>query len=135
MNSWLLKSEPTVYSYASLEADGRTVWNGVANPLALQHLRSMKKGDRAIFYHTGKDKAAVGIVSIASDPYPDPDADDPKAVVVDVKAVRRLPRPVPLDAIKREKRLQDSPLVRFGRLSVVPLTPEQWTVLLQLGGG
>jgi len=133
-NYWLLKTEPSTYSFVQLERDGKTVWDGVRNALALTHLRKMRKGDRALVYHTGAEKAVVGIARLAADAYPDPKAGDPRIVVVDLAAERALARPVPLAAIKADPRLQDMPLVRISRLSVMPVTPEEWQHLLELGG-
>ncbi|HEX6643240.1 MAG TPA: EVE domain-containing protein [Gemmatimonadales bacterium] len=131
---WILKSEPSAYSFADLERDGRTVWDGIRNAQALIHLRAMKQGDRALFYHTGGEKAVVGLATIASDPYPDPKAGDGKLVVVDLVPERALARPISLAAIKGEKALATLGLVRHSRLSVVPVPDEQWKVLLGMGG-
>jgi predicted RNA-binding protein with PUA-like domain len=126
---WLLKTEPTDYSYDQLENDGRTRWDGVSNPAALKNLRAMKAGDRAFLYHTGKEKAVVGVVEIATAAYPDPEAKNAKLVVVDIEARSRLGRPVTLAEIKALPAFEGSPLVRQGRLSVVPLTPDQWKTI------
>ena len=131
---WILKSEPSTYSYADLERDGRTVWDGVRNAQALIHIRSMKKGDRALFYHTGDEKAIVGLARVDSDPYPDPHASDAKLVVVELAAVRSLKRPVSLGTIKSEPAFATLGLVRHSRLSVVPVEPDQWKRLLAAGG-
>lgn len=132
---WILKTEPTSYSYEQLERDRKTVWDGVKNPLALKHIRAMHQRDEALIYHTGKEKALVGKAKIVSEPYPDPAAVNPKLVVVDVQAVKHLERSVPLAAVKAEKSLADLALVRMGRLSVVPATPAQWKRLLRMAGG
>jgi predicted RNA-binding protein with PUA-like domain len=134
-NHWILKSEPSVYSFEQLVRDGRTVWDGVRNAQALIHLRAMKKGDEAFFYHTGNVKALVGLAKIASAPYADPDAGDPKLVVVDLVPVRVLPKAVPLSAIKAELSMAALGLVRQSRLSVVPVAPEQWKRLLAMADG
>jgi predicted RNA-binding protein with PUA-like domain len=134
-NHWILKSEPSVYSFEQLVRDGRTVWDGVRNAQALIHLRAMKRGDEALFYHTGKVKALVGLAKIASAPYADPDAGDPKLVVVDLVPVRVLPKAVPLSAIKAELSMAALGLVRQSRLSVVPVAPEQWKRLLAMADG
>jgi predicted RNA-binding protein with PUA-like domain len=126
---WLLKTEPTDYSYDQLEEEGRTRWDGVRNPAALKSLRTMKTGDRALLYHTGKEKAAVGIVEIVAEAYPDPKAGNPKLVVVDIEPRGRLGRPVTLTEIKALPAFEGSPLVRQGRLSVVPLTAHQWKTI------
>jgi predicted RNA-binding protein with PUA-like domain len=134
-NHWILKSEPSVYSFEQLVRDGRTVWDGVRNAQALIHLRAMKRGDEALFYHTGNVKALVGLAKIASAPYADPDAGDPKLVVVDLVPVRVLPKAVPLSAIKAELSMAALGLVRQSRLSVVPVAPEQWKRLLAMADG
>jgi predicted RNA-binding protein with PUA-like domain len=126
---WLLKTEPTDYSYDQLEQDGRTRWDGVSNPAALKNIRAMKPGDRALLYHTGKEKAVVGVVEIATAPYPDPEAKDAKLVVVDIEPRARLGRPVTLGEIKALPAFEGSPLVRQGRLSIVPLTADQWKTI------
>jgi predicted RNA-binding protein with PUA-like domain len=126
---WLLKTEPTTYSYADLERAGSAVWDGVANPVALKNLRAMKVGERAIVYHTGDEKAAVGIVEVTRAAYPDPKAKDPRLVVVELKPLARLAQPVTLAEIKKSPLFADSPLVTQGRLSVVPLTSAQWKAL------
>ena len=130
---WLLKTEPSAYSYDRLEGDGRTVWDGVTNPVALKNLRAMKAGDRVIVYHTGDEKAAVGIADVVREAYPDPKQKDPKLVVVEIESVARLRRPVPLAELKALAVFKDSPLVRQGRLSVVPLTGAQWKAIEQRG--
>ncbi|HZE89058.1 MAG TPA: EVE domain-containing protein [Verrucomicrobiae bacterium] len=121
MACWLIKEEPTHYSFDDLARDGGTVWAGVTNALALIHIRKMKKGDEAFYYHTGGEKAVVGLATIASDPYPDPDAGDPKRVVVRVKPVARLPRNVSLAEMKANPNLAGFDLLRISRLSVVPV--------------
>ena len=132
MKKWLLKTEPGTYSFSDLTREGRTCWDGVSNPVALGHLRAMKKGDEAFFYHTGAEKAIVGLARIVSDPYPDPKLDNPRQVVVDVAAVRPLDHPVTLAAVKADPRFKDFALVRIGRLSVMPVSPEQWKALLAM---
>jgi predicted RNA-binding protein with PUA-like domain len=132
---WILKTEPSTYGFADLAKSKRAVWDGVANALALKHLRQMRPGDRALIYHTGDEKAVVGIATVVSDPYPDPKAKDPKLAVVDLEAERALPRPVPLAEIKADRAFADLALVRIGRLSVMPATAAQWNRLVRLGGG
>lgn len=117
---YLLKTEPTVYSFADLEREGTTLWDGVTNPVALKNLRGMKAGEPLIIYHTGDEKSAVGTASVVS-----VDADDPKTPQVKIKAGKPLPHPITLAEIKANKLFSDSPLVRQGRLSVVPLTEPQ----------
>jgi len=126
---WLLKTEPGAYSYADLERERRAVWDGVKNPVALRNLRAMKRGERAIVYHTGDEKAAVGVAEIVREAYPDPKASDERLLVVELAARRRLDPPVTLAQIKASALFKDSPLVRQGRLSVVPLTAAQWKTL------
>ena len=121
---WLFKQEPACYSYADLERDGQTAWDGVTNSLALQHLRRVRKGDCVLFYHTGKEKAVVGEMVVVSESRPAADGDS-KMVVLDVQPVRRL-TPVTLARIKQDVLLREWDLVRLPRLSVVPMTPAQW---------
>ncbi len=129
---WLLKTEPGEYSYQDLEREGRARWDGVSNPLALRNLRAMKRGDRALVYHTGSEKAVVGLAEVVSDAYPDPG--DGRLVVVDLEPRGRLARRVPLAELKSLEVFADSPLVRQGRLSVVPLTAAQWRAVESRGG-
>jgi predicted RNA-binding protein with PUA-like domain len=126
---WLLKTEPSSYAYDDLERDKRAAWDGVKNPVALKNLRAMKEGDAALIYHTGDEKAVVGTALVVRAAYPDPKAKDPRLVVVDLTPAGRLPRPVTLAEIKGLPAFADSPLLRQGRLSVVPLTKEQWNAL------
>ena len=121
---YLLKTEPTVYSFADLQRDKNTVWDGVANPVALRHLREMKPGDRLVIYETGEHKSAVGTASVVA-----VDASDPKSPQAKIKAGRALGKPVTLAEVKAHKLFADSPLVRQGRLSVVPLTGAQFKFL------
>lgn len=124
VGGWLFKEEPEHYSFADLEADGTTRWDGVTNNLARQNLRKVTPGDRVLYYHTGGERAIVGEMVVVAGP--DPTEDDPKAVVVTVKAVRRWARPLPLDRIKQDPLLRTWDLVRLPRLSVVPVTAEVW---------
>lgn len=133
MSYWLLKSDPEEYSFADLELEKRTIWDGVSNNLALKHLREIRKGDYALFYHTGDEKAVIGIVEIVSEPYADPAENNPRLVVVDVKPVKRLPFAVPLASIKAQKDLADFELVRISRLSVMPVDNKTWKKLLRMG--
>lgn len=126
MGLWLFKEEPDSYSFADLQKDGSTVWSGVTNALAQKHLRSVKKGDRIFFYHTGDEKAVVGVMHAAADPTPDPADETGKRVVVTVKPVRALKKPVPLSAIKADAAFAGWELVRVPRLSVMPVGEEQW---------
>lgn len=121
---YLLKTEPTVYSFADLAREQNTVWDGVTNPVALKHLRAMKPADRLVIYHTGDQKSAAGTASVVS-----VDASDPKNPQVKIKAGKPLAKPVTLAEVKANKLFTDSPLVRQGRLSVVPLSKEQYAFL------
>ena len=123
MAFWLMKQEPDCYGYADLERDGSTTWDGVNNPLALKHLRGCAAGDLAFFYHTGKEKAVVGVMEVASVV---PDAADEKRVVVTVRAVRRLANPVPLATVKADPAFAKWELVTQARLSVMPVTKAMW---------
>ena len=133
MAYWLLKSEPQDYSWADLAQDGRTVWNGVKNPLALKYLRTMQPADEALIYHTGIERRVVGVAEIITLPYPDPALDDPLRVVVEITAVRSLPQPVTLAQIKQGN-FTGFDLIRLPRLSVVPVPTEYWQRILQLAG-
>lgn len=131
---WLLKSEPNCYNYDQLEQDQRTVWDGVTNNGALIHIRAMRKGDKALIYHSGGVRAAIGVAEVLTDPYADPALDNAKLVVVDVAPVRRLPRQVTLDEMKAEPSFEGSTMLRQGRLSIVPLTEAQWASIMALAG-
>lgn len=133
MALWLFKQEPDCYAYSQLEADGRTNWDGVANPQALKHLRSCAAGDLVFYYHTGKEKAVVGVMEVTGAPVLD--ADDPTAVAVPVKPVRRLASPVTLAAIKADPAFADWELVKQARLSVMPVPPELWARVEALAAG
>jgi predicted RNA-binding protein with PUA-like domain len=124
--NWLLKEEPSNYSFDALVKDKRTVWSGVRNPLAQKHLRAIKKGDRIFYYHTGSEKAVVGIATALGDAYADPDDKAGKLAVVDVAPVKKFPRPVTLAEIKADPAFEDFPLVRISRLSVMPVTDAEW---------
>ena len=126
---WLLKTEPSTYGYDDLEREGRATWDGVTNPAALKNLRAMKEGDAALVYHTGDEKAVVGTALVVRAAYPDPKSKDPRRVVVDLTPVGRLARAVTLAEIRGIAAFKDSPLLRQVRLSVVPLTKEQWNAL------
>ncbi len=133
MAALLLKTEPDAYSWDDLVRDKKTVWDGVNNNLALKHIRAANKGDLAVIYHTGNEKRAVGVAQIVSAPYPDPALDDPRRAVFDIKPRKKLVEPVTLDMLKSSAAFRDSPLLRIGRLSVVPLTDAQLQALLRLG--
>ena len=131
---WLMKSDPDTYAFADLERDGKTRWDGVSNNLALKHLRSARTGDAVLVYETGDLKSVVGLAEVASDPYPDPKQKDPRLVVVDLKAGRRLSRPVTLSEIKQQASLKDFYLARMPRLSVMPVTDSQWKTIIDMAG-
>ena len=128
-NRWLFKTEPSVYSYQQLEKDKKTVWDGVKNNLALKNLKDIHKGDQVLIYHTGDEKAAVGIARALGDAYPDPSHKDPKLLVVDIEAVKSLPRPVSLAEVKANKKLANFDLVRLSRLSIMKVSDEQWAII------
>jgi predicted RNA-binding protein with PUA-like domain len=126
MAQWLVKEEPEHYNYNQLEKDKKTVWAGVRNPLAQKHLRSIKRGDRIFYYHTGKEKAVVAMATAASDAYPDPADKSGKLSVVDIVPDKKLSRAVTLAEIKSDKAFTSFPLVRMSRLSVMPVTDAEW---------
>jgi predicted RNA-binding protein with PUA-like domain len=132
MNHFLLKTEPSVYSYDDLVKEKKAVWDGVANNTALKNLRSMNKGDHVFIYHSGDEKQIVGIAKVVSDPYPDPTLNNPAMVVVDIQAVTLLGHPVPLSVIKSNKQFSSFPLVTIGRLSVMPVSDREWETILSL---
>jgi predicted RNA-binding protein with PUA-like domain len=125
--NWLFKEEPTNYSYDDLVRDGKTSWTGVRNPLAQKHLRSVQKGDRVFFYHTGDVKAVIGIAKAAAAAYPDPADKAGKLYAVDVVPVKKLKHPVTLAAVKADTAFASFPLTRMPRLSVMPVTDDEWT--------
>ena len=131
--NWLVKEEPDNYSFDTFVKDKTTVWAGVKNPVAQRHLREMKKGDRVFFYHTGKEKQIVGTATVAKTAYPDPNNKSGSLVVVELAAGKALKRPVTLAEIKADKRFADMPLVRIARLSVQPVTDEQWEWIDAMG--
>lgn len=133
-NYWLIKTEPSSYSYDDMAREETAVWDGVKNPVAIRNLRAMHPGDQVLVYHTGDEKAVVGWATVVSSPYPDPKIKDPGLFVIDLKAHRRLPKPVTLAQIKADKTFADLPIVRQGRLSVSPVTAPQWKRVLQLSG-
>jgi predicted RNA-binding protein with PUA-like domain len=132
MARWLFKEEPSHYNFPTLVRDGRAVWEGVTNALARQHLRQVRSGDEVFFYHTGKEKAVVGVMRVVGDPRPDPNDEDTKSVVVEVEPVRALDRPVTLEEIKADAALAGWDLARLPRLSVVPVTDAQWRRVLDM---
>jgi predicted RNA-binding protein with PUA-like domain len=131
-NHWILKTDTDTYSFDDLARERRAVWDGVSNALALKHIRSMAKGDQVLIYHSGDEKALIGLARVASAPYPDPKQDDPKLVVVDIEAGTRLARPVTLAEVKADPAFADLALVRMSRLSVIPVSEAHWKRLLAL---
>jgi len=129
---WLVKEEPENYSFTQFASDGSTIWAGVRYPVAQRNLREMKKGDRVFFYHTGRDKAIVGTATVSVPAYPDPKDSSGKLVVVELAAGKALKRPVTLAEIKADKRFSSMPLVRIARLSVQPVTDEQWDLIEEM---
>lgn len=129
---WLFKEEPSCYSYADLERDGTTMWAGVKNALARQHLRAVRAGDRVLYYHTGAERAIVGEMQVVADAIADPKSEDPKAVLVHVSAVRRWDPPVTLSEIREDPLFADWDLVRNSRLSVMPVSEVQWIRLEEI---
>ena len=132
MAQWLVKEEPEHYNYAELERDGKTVWAGVKNPLAQKHLRTIQRGDRIFYYHTGKEKSVVAVATATSNAYPDPKDGSGKLFVVDVAPSKRLARPVTLAEIKADPAFASFPLVRMSRLSVMPVTDSEWARIEKL---
>jgi predicted RNA-binding protein with PUA-like domain len=130
--NWLFKEEPTHYSYDDLARDGKTSWTGVRNPVAQKHLRTVKKGDRIFFYHTGNEKAVVGISRAAGDAYPDPSDKTGKLFAVDVEPVKKLKAPVMLAAIKSDKRFATFVLTKVPRLSVMPVSTDEWDAIVEM---
>jgi len=131
---WLFKTEPATYSFADLERDEETMWDGVTNALALKHLRAVEEGDTVLIYHTGDEKQIMGVAEVTRAFYPNPDEDDPKLAVCDVRFVRHLEKPVTLAQIKAVPELANWELVRNSRLSIVPVSDEQWEQLEKLMG-
>lgn len=132
MAYWLVKSEPSVYSYDELIKDKTTVWDGIRNYAARNHLRAMKKGEEVMFYHSNEGLAIVGIAKVAKEAYQDPKTDDPTWSAVDLKPHKKLKKPVTLAELKTNKKLQNMALIRIGRLSVSPVTEEEWEEILKM---
>jgi predicted RNA-binding protein with PUA-like domain len=130
---WMVKQEPETYSWSDFVKDGRTDWSGVRNYQARNNLREMKTADRVLFYHSGKDKAVVGLAEVVKSAYPDPTADDPQWVAVDLKPIKPFATAVPLAAIRYDKRLSQLPLIRQSQLSVMSLTKEEFDVIVAMG--
>ncbi len=131
---FLVKEEPENYSFDAFVKDRGTTWSGVRNPLAQKHLRSIKKGDLVFYYHTGAQKAVVGIAKAATAAYPDPADRTGKSHVVDLVPIKKLPRPVTLAEVKADRRFSDFPLTYMPRLSVMPVTETQWEMILKIAG-
>ena len=134
MAYWLFKSDPDTYGYDDLERDKKTVWDGVRNPVALKNLRAAKKGDTVLIYHTGEEKALIGLAEIIREAYPDPKQKDEKLSVVEIQALRRLKKHPTLAEVKARKDLADFALVRLPRLSVMPVNDTQWKILMKMSG-
>lgn len=133
MSRWLLKTEPTEFSFDDLEKDGMAVWDGISNNLALMHLRAMKKGDELLVYHSGSEKAVVGTARVSRSAYPDPKKEDPKMVVIEIQPGKKLTHPVRLTEIRKRKEFESFDLVRISRLSVIPVPDKIWHTLLKMG--
>ena len=134
MAYWILKTEPSTYSFDDLAREATATWDGVKNPVAVKNLAAMARGDNLLIYHTGDEKAVVGLATVVKSAYPDPKQKDARLLVVDIAAARRLSAPVTLARIKADKLFADSPLVRQGRLSVVPCTKDQFDWLMKAAG-
>ena len=132
VNYWLAKQEPSSYNFEDLKKEKKTVWDGVHNNLALKHISNMKKGDQILFYHSGDQKQAMGIMEVTSKPYPNPDEDNERFLVVDVKYKRPLPRPVTLDEMKKQKKFKNWELLRISRLSVMPVPKDIWEIIIRI---
>ena len=135
MAQWLVKEEPENYGFDQLERDGKTVWSGVRNPLAQKHLKSIRKGDRIFYYHTGKEKAVVAVAQALSDAYPDPSDSAGRLYALDVGPVRKLAKPVTLASIKADAAFASFPLVRMSRLSVMPVSDREWKRISDMSEG
>ena len=134
MAYWLVKSEPSVYAWDDLVKDKQTCWSGIRNYAARLHMRGMKKGDEVLFYHSNEGTDIVGIAKVVKEHYPDPTTDDERWEAVDIAAVKKLKNPVTLDQVKKEKSLGEMALVRISRLSVQPVTENEWATIMKLAG-
>ena len=134
MAYWLVKSEPTKYSWEQFEKDGKTFWDGIRNYAARNNLRAMKKGDEVLFYHSNEGLEIVGIAKVVKEHYQDPTTKEEAWVVVDLKAEKKLKKPVPLAELKKDKRLAAMDLIRLGRLSVQSVKEDEWKVIMELAG-
>jgi predicted RNA-binding protein with PUA-like domain len=133
MAYWLVKSEPFKYSWEQFEKDGQTFWDGVRNYAARNHLRAMKKGDQVLWYHSNEGLEIVGIAKVVKEAYQDPTTDEEAWVAVDLKPYKKIKKPISLEQVKADKRLKEMALVRLGRLSVQPVTDEEWKIIMELG--
>jgi len=134
MAYWLVKSEPSAYSWDELVKEKETCWSGVRNYAARINLRAMKKGDAVLFYHSNEGMEIVGIAKVSKEAYQDPTTDDDRWVSVDIKAVKKIKTPVPLSVLKADKRFADLDLVRLGRLSMGTVKPKEWEMIMKLAG-
>jgi len=134
MAYWLVKSEPSVYSFDQLQKDGETTWDGVRNYAARGHLNGMKKGDEVLFYHSNEGLDIVGIAKVSQEAFPDPTTEDDRWVSVKLKPHKKLKKPVSLEVIKKDKRLKEMALVRIGRLSVQPVSDKEYKTIMELAG-
>jgi predicted RNA-binding protein with PUA-like domain len=134
MAYWLFKSDPETYGYDDLEQDKQTVWDGVSNPVALRNMRNAKKGDKVLIYHTGDEKAIIGLAEIVREAYPDPKQKNEKLSVVDIKAVKRFKKHPTLAEVKARKEFSDFALTRLPRLSVMPVNDAQWKLIMKMCG-
>jgi len=134
MAYWLVKSEPSAYSWEQLEKEKETIWSGVRNYAARLHLRAMKKGDSVLFYHSNEGLDIVGVAKVSKEAYQDPTTTDERWVAVNIKPFKKLKSSVLLDTIKKDKRLADMALVRIGRLSVQPVSDKEWKTIMELAG-
>jgi len=132
MNHWLVKSEPSVYGWDQLKSDKKTTWSGVRNYAARIHLRAMKKGDEVLYYHSNEGMEIVGIAKVEKEAYQDPTTDDDRWIAVDLKYYKKLKQPVSLLQIKEDPRLKEMALVRIGRLSVQPVSENEWKILMEM---
>lgn len=135
MSYWLVKSEPSAYSWEDLVKEKQTAWTGIRNYAARLHLRAMKKGDEILFYHSNEGTEIVGIAKVVKEHYQDPTTDDDRWPAVDIASFKKLKQPVTLDQVKKDKRLEQMALVRIGRLSVQPVTDKEWDVIMEMSGG
>ena len=134
MAYWLVKSEPSVYSWQQLEKDKQTVWDGIRSYAARNHLRGMKKGEEVLFYHSNQGLEIVGIAKVKKEAYQDPSTEEDAWVAVELQPYKKLKKPVNMEQIKADKRLKDMALVRIGRLSVQPVTDKEWNAIMELAG-